>query len=431
MFLLLALAAACQGMPAAAPTPSPASATPGMQRVAAEPSPVDRPTTPPATAGTTPTPLVEPVASLARPAASPTPAPAAPLGALRLEPLATSRQFRAPTNLIQMRNGATLVTEQSGRIWAFSLADPSAAPATEFLDLTDRVSSRRSEEGLLGLALDPESEGHMYAYYSASGPRRSVVSRFTLAGDQSRVDPDNELVILEVEQPFANHNGGQLAFGPDGCLYIGLGDGGSAGDPLGSGQDTSTLLGSILRIDVSQATPEQPYAIPPDNPFASSGGRGEIWAYGLRNPWRFSFDRDTGELWAGDVGQNRWEEINLIQRGANYGWNRLEGSHCFSIRNCDPTGTVPPVWEYSLDGQPCSVIGGYVYRGSAVPWLRGVYVYGDFCSGEVFGLRYADGAVVERQRLADTDLRIMSFAQDASGELYLLSQKSGIYRLTD
>ena len=182
---------------------------------------------------------------------------------------------------------------------------------------------------------------------------------------------------------------------------------------------------------MSGATEGEPYAIPPDNPFAQDSGRGEIWAYGLRNPWRFSFDRDTGELWTGDVGQNRWEEIDLIERGGNYGWNRLEGNHCFSARDCDPTGTVLPVWEYSLDGQPCSVIGGYVYRGSSIPWLRGAYVYGDFCSGEVFGLRYADGTVVEHGRLADTDLRIMSFAEDNDGELYLLSQKSGIYRLSD
>ena len=150
------------------------------------------------------------------------------------------------------------------------------------------------------------------------------------------------------------------------------------------------------------------------------------------NPWRFSFDRETGELWAGDVGQNRWEEIDLIRRGGNYGWNVLEGNHCFGVRGgCDSSGMVPPVWEYSLDGQPCSVIGGYVYRGSAIPWLKGIYVYGDFCSGEVFGLRYADGAVVEHKRLADTGLRIMSFAENASGELYLLSQKSGIYRLKE
>ncbi len=362
---------------------------------------------------------------------APPPTDAPPLGTLRLELLPTDREFREPTNLVQTLNGRMLVTEQDGRIWAFEPSGSVVPTATEFLDITDRVSSRRSEEGLLGLALDPTDEQFLYVYYSAADPRRSVVSRFTLAADQSHVDAGSELVILEVGQPFANHNGGQIAFGPDGHLYIGLGDGGSAGDPLGSGQDTSSLLGSILRIDVSQATPAQPYAIPPDNPFASGGGRGEIWAYGLRNPWRFSFDRATGELWTGDVGQNRWEEIDLIERGGNYGWNRLEGNHCFSDRDCDRTGTVPPVWEYSLDGQPCSVIGGYVYRGSTIPWLRGVYVSGDFCTGEVFGLRYADGQVIEHQRLANTRLRIMSFAEDDSGELYLLSQKSGIYRLTD
>ncbi len=241
------------------------------------------------------------------------------------------------------------------------------------------------------------------------------------------------MVILEVEQPYANHNGGQLAFGSDGYLYIGLGDGGAAGDPLGNGQNTSTLLGSILRIDVFQAMFDHPYTIPPDNPFyADGGGRGEIWAYGLRNPWRFSFDRDTGELWAGDVGQNRWEEIDLIERGANYGWNVLEGNHCFSTRDgCERKGTVPPVWEYSLDGEPCSVIGGYVYRGSAIPWLNGAYVYGDFCSGKVFGLRYAHGDLMEHKQLLDTGLRIMSFAQDNNGDLYLLSQQSGIYRLSN
>ena len=240
----------------------------------------------------------------------------------------------------------------------------------EFLDITDRASSRRSEEGCWAW-LDPANAERIYVYYSAADPRRSVVSRFAISVDGARAEPDSELVILEVGQPYANHNGGQIAFGPDGYLYIGLGDGGSAGDPMGSGQDTSTLLGSILRIDVSQSGRGHLYAIPADNPFASGGGRGEIWAYGLRNPWRFSFDRKTGELWAGDVGQNRWEEIDLIRRGGNYGWNLLEGNHCFSARDCDPTGTVPPVWEYSLDGQPCSVIGGYVYRGSAIPWLRG------------------------------------------------------------
>ena len=328
----------CQGMPAE-PAPTPAiptlPPTPAATALVSEPSPTATAAAAPLPTGvpvspTTPTP--PPQATL------PPPTDAPPLEALRLEPVWTEREFREPTNLIQMQDGRMLVAEQDGRVWAFDPAGSSVPAATEFLDITDRVSSRRSEEGLLGLALDPTDEQRLYVYYSAADPRRSVVSRFTLAADGSRADPASELVILEVGQPFANHNGGQIAFGPDGYLYIGLGDGGSAGDPLGSGQDTSTLLGSILRIDVSQSGPERLYAIPPDNPFASGGGRAEIWAYGLRNPWRFSFDRDTGELWTGDVGQNRWEEIDLIARGGNYGWNRLEGSHCFSARDCDPHG---------------------------------------------------------------------------------------------
>ena len=345
----------------------------------------------------------------------------------------TVTRFESPTNLVQAKDGRVWVTEQAGRVWVFDGFQVDDAPVVAALDITDRVSSRRTEEGLLGMALDPADERRLYLYYSAADPRRSVVSRFTISPDHAGVDADSELVILEVEQPYANHNGGQLAFGPDGYLYIGLGDGGAAGDPLGNGQDVSTLLGSILRIDVSQATRERPYTIPADNPFVDApeaGGRGEIWAYGLRNPWRFSFDRKTGALWAGDVGQNRWEEIDLIERGGNYGWNVLEGSRCFAGGDgCEQEGMTPPVWEYPLSGEPCSVIGGYVYRGFAIPWLRGSYVYGDFCSGKVFGLRYEDGKVTEHAQLADTRLRIVSFAEDNDGELYLLSQKSGIYRL--
>ena len=339
----------------------------------------------------------------------------------------------APTNMVQADNGDIFATDQAGRILWFektALDGSDAVSVLEFLDIRDRVSNRGSEEGLLGLALDPHEEGQFYVYYSAANPRRSVVSRFSYDETEGTADAASELVTLEIGQPYANHNGGQIAFGPDGYLYIGLGDGGSAGDPLGSGQDTSTLLGSILRIDVSNATPAQPYAIPTGNPFADGGGRPEIWAYGLRNPWRFSFDRETGDLWAGDVGQNQWEEINIVVRGGNYGWNVLEGNHCFRPREgCDREGTIPPVWEYSLDGAPCSVIGGYVYRGGAIPWLRGAYVYGDFCSGKVYGLRYQDGQVTEHKELADTGLRIMSFAEDNAGELYLLSQSEGVYGL--
>ena len=355
------------------------------------------------------------------------------LATLRLEPVFGGWEFDAPTNLVQALGGELLVTEQSGLLWILDEEhlDAERVARPDPLDIDARVSSRGSEEGLLGLALDPENDSHLYVYYSASAPRRSVVSRFYYDAASGVADPGSELVILEVGQPYANHNGGQIAFGPDGFLYIGLGDGGSAGDPLRSGQDTSTLLGSILRIDVSGATPGQPYAIPEDNPFADgSGGRPEIWAYGLRNPWRFSFDRETGDLWTGDVGQNAWEEIDVVERGGNYGWNVLEGDHCYAPRQgCEREGIIPPVWEYSLDGQPCSVIGGYVYRGEAVPWLEGAYVYGDFCSGKVFGLRYEGGQVTEHKELADTGLRIMSFAEDTAGELYLLSQGEGVYRL--
>ena len=373
-----------------------------------------------------------PEATPARQSPGVTPAPA--LESLRLERVLAAYDPRAPTNMVFGTNGEILVTEQAGRVWYFEQEHLTAEHifVAEPLDLRNRVSSRASEEGLLGLALSPHDERHLFVHYSAANPRRSVVSRFDYSPSRGAADANSELVILEVEQPYPNHNGGPIAFGPDGYLYIGLGDGGSAGDPLGSGQDTSTLLGSILRIDVSEATAAQPYAILPDNPFADGGGRPEIWAYGLRNPWRFTFDRETGDLWTGDVGQNEWEEIDIIQRGGNYGWNILEGTHCFRPRdNCDREGTIPPVWEYSLDGTPCSVIGGYVYRGKAIPWLRGAYIYGDFCSGKVYGLHHQNGQVTEHKELADTHLRIMSFAEDTEGNLYLLSQTEGVHRLVE
>ena len=351
---------------------------------------------------------------------------------LRLELVLSSGEGwrEVPTNLVQAGNGQILVADQEGLLWTFREEDLGDQHifVPEPMDLRDRVSDRGWEEGLLGLALSPHNVRHLFLYYSAANPRRSVVSRF----NYNRVAAqESELIILEVEQPYANHNGGQLAFGPDGYLYIGLGDGGAAGDPQGNGQDTSTLLGAILRIDVSEATAEQPYAIPPDNPFADGGGRPEIWAYGLRNPWRFSFDRDTGDLWAGDVGQNRWEEIDIIERGGNYGWNAMEGNHCFRPPSgCESEDFIRPVWEFPLENDACSVIGGYVYRGSAIPSLQGWYVYGDFCTGEIFGL-LRDGPDTVNLLLAETDLRIASFAQDNAGNLYVLSQGKGIHRLVE
>jgi len=328
-----------------------------------------------------------------------------------------------PTNAIELPSGGWLVTEQGGRIVAAG-ADGSTRT---FLDIRDRVSAG-GEMGLLGLALAPDFErsGVFWIDYTAAAPRRTVVSSFTSAGGQA--DPASERVVIEVEQPFANHNGGQIAFGRDGYLYVALGDGGSGGDPQGNGQNTSTLLGSLLRLDVSDRAR---YQVPADNPFVGQDGRPEIWAYGLRNPWRFSFDRATSRLWAGDVGQNAWEEIDVITRGGNYGWNVLEGAHCFRAESCDQSGKIPPVFEYPNPAQGCSVTGGFVYRGSAMPELVGAYVYADYCSGSIWALRYADGRVTAQAQIAKVDIHISSFAQDRAGEIYALEHATagGIYRI--
>ena len=389
----------------------------------------------------TPAPTRAPTLALT-PAPTPPPThsrtPAAALAPPQLRPLTVARafkelDFRGLTNLVQPAAGddRLFASEQSGRVLTFA-NDDGTDEVEDFLDIRGRVNDSGSEEGLLGLAFDPKfhENGYFYIYYSASDPRRSLVSRFGLSDDGRRADPDSELVIMEIEQPFRNHNGGQLAFGPDGFLYIGLGDGGSAGDPMGHGRNTSTLLGSILRIDVSAANVAHPYTIPSDNPLLGDvDARGEIWAYGLRNPWRFTFDRETGELWAGDVGQNSLEEVDLVERGGDYGWNTLEGTRCFSPRaSCDPGGTVLPVWEYPT-GEACSVIGGYVYRGDRIPSLYGAYVFADYCSGQIWALRYDGREVTEFLLLAETGLRIASFGEARYGEVYVLSQNSGIYRL--
>ena len=361
------------------------------------------------------------------------------LPTLNAEPAFPRLEFRGLTNLAQPPGGddRLFVTEQPGRVLAFA-NDPEVSGVDVVLDLRDRVNDSGSEQGLLGLAFDPGffDNGYFYVYYSASDPRRSVVSRFTMERERERAgyggaaDPRSELVVLEVEQPYRNHNGGQLAFGPDGYLYIGLGDGGSGGDPRGNGQDVTTLLGSILRIDVSNTSPAEPYRVPEDNPFwGNETARSEIWAYGLRNPWRFSFDEATGDLWTGDVGQNRFEEIDLVVRGGNYGWNVLEGTHCFSLKTgCDPAGTALPVLEYPINGG-CSVIGGYVYRADAIPSLAGAYVYGDYCSGKVSALLYDGQVVTGNLEIADTGHRITSFGVDRAGNLYVLTQRSGVFRL--
>ena len=340
------------------------------------------------------------------------------------------------TNLVQPDDGRDLLfaTQQGGRILVF----PDQQDGTEsnlFLDLSLKVSQVGNEEGLLGLVFDPnfKENGYFYVYYSATNPRRSVLSRFSVNKDDPNLaDAGSEFIIMEIPQPAANHNGGQLAFGPDGYLYMGLGDGGHGGDPFGNGQNVGTLLGSILRIDVADASDAAGYTVPPDNPLIGvADARPEIWAYGLRNPWRFSFDTQTGALWAGDVGQESWEEINLIEEGLNYGWNVMEGAHCFSpMDNCEQTGLQLPMAEYRT-AEGCAVTGGYVYRGAALPSLAGAYVFGDFCTGKIWGLRYDSRSVNEVLLLVDSGLMITSFGVDQAGTLYILSRNAGIYRLIE
>ena len=353
-----------------------------------------------------------------------------------LEQVFTETGIENPTLLTHAGDGSgrVFVMSQLGKVVVFHPEGTAAMNPTVFLDLSDRVVAR-SEQGMIGLAFDPgfSENGHLYVHYSVDLPRRGVISRFTVnAGNPSRVDLTTELVLFEIPQPFINHNGGMLAFGPDGFLYIGLGDGGSGGDPFDNAQDPTTLLGSVLRVDVRNSSAERPYEIPPDNPFASGErGRPEIWAYGLRNPWRFSFDRATGDLWLADVGQNAWEEVNVVTRGGNYGWNVMEAGRCYPITDlsCDQEGLTGPVVDY-IHASGCSVIGGYVYRGDRLPELGGTYLYGDFCSGKLLGVRYDGTSVTDHVLLAETRLGLSSFGEDESGEVYLLDYRDGgIFRL--
>lgn len=358
-----------------------------------------------------------------------------PLTRLNVEHYFTNLSFHGMVAIGYPDDGTNrlFVALQTGKIMVFQNHHETTSPLT-FLDIRERVSDRGKEEGLLGLAFDPKyrTNGHFYIYYSASNPRRSIISRFSTSGPRfNQADPDSERIILEVPQPFTNHNGGQIIFGPDGYLYIGLGDGGSSNDPHQNGQNASTLLGSILRIDVNSFDEHGTYTIPSDNPFSGQSGsvRKEIWAYGLRNPWRFTFDRITGMLWAGDVGQDKFEEINIIKPGLNYGWNTMEGFVCSQPREaCNQNSLETPIIAYSQnDG--CSVIGGYVYRNYRIPSLYGAYIYGDFCSGKIWAIRHNGSNITEHMEIVDSNLQISSFAEDQSGEIFILSFDNKIYRL--
>jgi len=311
---------------------------------------------------------------------------------------------------------------------------PATTSAGTFLDIRDRVNDDGDEEGLLGLAFHPQfkSNGYFYVDYTASGPDRTVIARYQVdPANANRADKNSQLVLLEISQPYSNHNGGQIVFGPDGYLYIAMGDGGSGGDPHNNGQNPQALLGKILRIDVNSPSAGRNYGIPADNPFVNnaSGYKEEIYAYGLRNPWRFSFDSTTGWLWAADVGQNRIEEIDIIEKGKNYGWRIMEGTECYNPgRGCDTRGLVQPIWEYSHEtGQ--SITGGFVYRGSSVPELVGQYIYADYVSGRIWALRYDGHGRAINTELVDTPFLISSFGVDRNNELYLCTFNKRIYRL--
>ncbi|MGQ0603751.1 MAG: PQQ-dependent sugar dehydrogenase, partial [Anaerolineales bacterium] len=331
-------------------------------------------------------------------------------------------------------SGRLFIVEQPGTIRV--MRDGVVLPEP-FLDLRTRVEDGGNEQGLLGLAFHPKftDNGIFFVNYTDAGGD-TMVARFRVSDDPDRADPQSERPVLRVDQPYANHNGGDLAFGPDGYLYIGLGDGGAAGDPENRAQNLNELLGKMLRIDVD--VPEEaggPYLVPEDNPFLGrSDARPEIWAYGLRNPWRYSFDTLTGDLYMGDVGQNAIEEIHFQPAGSaggeNYGWRFFEGTREYDDAASAPPGLIPPVTEYTHAEGGCSVTGGYVYRGDALPALNSVYLFGDYCSGIIWAL-YRDAAGAwQRLTFGETDFSISSFGQDQAGELYVLNHRAGeVYQL--
>lgn len=339
----------------------------------------------------------------------------------------------APLYLTPAGDGSDrlFVLEQGGVIRIIENAELRAEP---FLDLSD-LTEPGGERGLLGLAFHPDyaSNGRFFVNYTDNAGD-TVIAEYRRASPE-RADPDSARVLLTIDQPFSNHNGGHLAFGPDGYLYIGTGDGGSAGDPNQNAQSLQTLLGKLLRIDVDAARADRTYGVPSDNPFVDrAGARPEIWAYGLRNPWRFSFDIRTDRLWIGDVGQDALEEIDrtpVQEGGLNYGWDIMEGSACFEPSSgCDRKGLVLPLTEYGHE-DGCSVTGGYVYRGRAFKALRGGYFFADFCSGKIWALSAAAASRQKPVMLLDTEHSISSFGMDARGELYVVDLVSGeILRLT-
>jgi glucose/arabinose dehydrogenase len=432
LFLILCLSLGLAGCAALSPTPKPSGETPLPSPLGftstAEPA-AATPTSSPATV--TPTPIGQPMST---PTEQPMPTltPPRDLSALRIDLQVAASGLDEPVDIANAADGTgrLFVVEKAGRIRVLQDGKLSSVP---FLDITGRVGSGGSEQGLLGLAFHPDyvHNGYFFVNYT-DRQGNTVVSRFAVGSDPAQADPSSETVILTVDQPAANHNGGQLAFGPGGFLYVGLGDGGRAGDPFGNGQNRQTLLGKMLRLDVDHG---QPYTVPASNPFAGSSGlRPEIWATGLRNPWRFSFDRSTGDLYIADVGQDTYEEIDYqpagSQGGENYGWSIMEGMHCYpASQACDRTGLTLPVAEYD-HSQGCSVTGGYVYRGRQFPSLDGIYLFSDYCSGRIWALDRDGQGQWRMAEVGRASIRPSSFGEDEAGELYLVDIQGGkLYRI--
>jgi glucose/arabinose dehydrogenase len=353
------------------------------------------------------------------------------LAAVLLEPAVTGLQ--TPVSIAHAGDSRLFIVQQNGliRVW-----QPPQLLQTPFLDVRSLVSTG-NERGLLGLAFHPRysENGRFFINYTDTNGNTVIAQYIRSSADPNRADPSPVRIILRVNQPFPNHNGGQLQFGPDGYLYIGLGDGGSGGDPGNRAQNPAELLGKILRIDVDSG---DPYAIPPSNPFVNrSGFRPEIWALGLRNPWRFSFDRSYGDLWIADVGQGDFEEIDFQPRasigGENYGWRRMEGTHCFNpSTNCTDGTLVQPVIEYDHGGGACSVTGGYVYRGTRNWRLYGTYLYADFCNGVIQGAVDDGTGRFVSTRLFDAPFQVSTFGEDVNGEIYVADYSGGaLYRIVE
>jgi glucose/arabinose dehydrogenase len=326
-------------------------------------------------------------------------------------------------------SGRIFIVQQTGTIRIISGGSLLASP---FLDISSKVNFDGAEQGLLGLAFHPNYSSNRLFYVDydrlSGAQMQTVIAEYKLTADPNVADVATERILLTVDQPSPNHKGGQVAFGPDGFLYIAFGDGGPEDDPLGNGQNRQTLLGKIARIDVDHADTGLQYAIPPDNPFIGTTDRGEIWAYGFRNPWRFSFDKSTGRLFVADVGQDKYEEVDLVQKGLNYGWNIMEGAHCFNpATGCDMTGLTLPIAEYA-HSEGVTVIGGYVYHGTSISGLAGAYVFGDFSNGKIWELTESSGTWT-RTLLLSSGHNFSCFGQDAAGELYIVDYAGSVLKI--